>query len=72
MTKKYTMAIHRKDTKETVETYNSNDMRYLRKKWNQFFLTSTGKRTTRLLDYTFKVINNEKNKDVTDEFQFFF
>ena len=72
MTKKYTMAIRRKDTKETVENYNSNDMRYLRKKWNQFFLTSTGERTTRLLDYTFEVTNNEKSKDVTDEFQFFF
>lgn len=72
MTKKYTMTINRKDTKETAETYNSSDMKYLRKKWNQFFLTNTGERTTRLLDYTFKVINNEKNRDVTHVFQFFF
>ena len=72
MTKKYTMTIHRKDTKETVETYNSNDMKYLRKKWNQFFLTSTGERTTRLLEYTYEVINNEKNRDVTRAFSFFF
>lgn len=72
MTKKYTMTINRKDTKETVETYNSSDMKYLRKKWNQFFLTSTGEKTTRLLDYTFEVTNNEKNRDVTRVFSFFF
>jgi hypothetical protein len=69
MTKKYTMEITYKNSNEIMKTVNSDSLKYIVKMWNEFFLTSTGERTTRLLDHTWKVVSNENGKDITDEFK---
>lgn len=69
MAKKYTMEITYKNSNETMKTVNSDSLKYIVKMWNKFFLTSTRERTTRLLDHTWKVVNNENGKDITDKFK---
>lgn len=69
MTKKYTMEITNKDSKEVVKKVNSNSLKYIVKMWNNFFLTSTGQQTTSLLNHRWNVTNNENSKDITDHFK---
>lgn len=69
MTKKYTMEITNKDSKEVVKTVNSNSLKYIVRMWNNFFLTSTGERTTRELNHSWTVTSNKNGKDITDHFK---
>ena len=69
MTKKYTMEIINKDSEEVVKTVNSNSLKYIVRMWNQFFLTSTGERTIRLLNHRWTVTDNKRDKDITEHFE---
>lgn len=69
MTKNYTMEIINKDSKEVVKKVNSNSLKYIVRMWNDFFLTSTGEQTTRLLNHRWNVTDNKRDKDITDYFK---
>lgn len=69
MTKKYTMEITNKDSEEVVKKVNSNSLKYIVRMWNNFFLTSTGERTTRLLNHRWTVTDNKRDKDITGYFK---
>lgn len=69
MEKKYTMKISYKNSKEIIKTVNSDSLKYIVRMWNKFFLTSTGERTTRLLDHIWTVTNNKNGKDITEKFK---
>lgn len=69
MTKKYTMEIINKDSKEVVKRVNSNSLKYIVRMWNQFFLTSTGEQTIRLLNHRWTVTDNKRNKNITEYFK---
>lgn len=69
MTKKYTMEITNKDSKEVIKKVNSNSLKYIVRMWNQFFLTSTGEQTTRLLNHRWTVTDNKRDKDITEYFK---
>lgn len=68
MTKKYTMTIIYRETEEVVKTVNSNSIKYIAKIWKDFFLTSDGKRTTAILDFTICLIDNIEKLDLTADF----